>query len=207
MDIDVNISDIVLETNRLILRPWYDADLDDFYEYASVNGVGEMAGWKHHESKEESYHILHNFITLKSILAIVYKEHNKCIGSLGIHKSWANDIELFKNLKVKEIGYVLSKHYWGYGIMPEAVAAGLEFCFHDLQLDAVTCTHNIKNNQSRRVIEKSGFQIIEKTSLQTLQTPPDQHSLYYILIRPAYDQKSEPKLSGKNHRSSFTPFF
>ena len=39
-------------TERLILRPFCNDDLDDFYEYASVDGVGEMAGWDHHSSKE-----------------------------------------------------------------------------------------------------------------------------------------------------------
>ncbi len=27
-----------------------EEDVDDFFEYASVDGVGEMAGWKHHET-------------------------------------------------------------------------------------------------------------------------------------------------------------
>lgn len=44
MDAYIDISGICLETERLILRPWTKEDLDDFYEYASVDGVGEMAG-------------------------------------------------------------------------------------------------------------------------------------------------------------------
>ena len=52
-----------IETERLIFRPFKETDLKDFYEYASVAGVGEMAGWKHHESKEESKAILDSFIS------------------------------------------------------------------------------------------------------------------------------------------------
>ena len=48
MNAKIDISNVILKTNRLILRPWRLEDLDDFYEYASVEGVGEMAGWKHH---------------------------------------------------------------------------------------------------------------------------------------------------------------
>lgn len=36
MNIPVDISTTVLETERLILRPWCEDDLNDFYEYASL---------------------------------------------------------------------------------------------------------------------------------------------------------------------------
>ena len=84
MNIEVDITDVKIETNRLILRVFDDFDLDDFYEYASVEGVGEMAGWKHHASIEVSKMILDLFIREKKTFAIVYKENNKVIGSLGI---------------------------------------------------------------------------------------------------------------------------
>lgn len=38
MDIQIDISNIILETERLILRPWKELELEDFYEYASVPG-------------------------------------------------------------------------------------------------------------------------------------------------------------------------
>lgn len=48
MDITIDVSKTTIETDRLILRAWQDTDVNDFYEYASVEGVGEMAVWKHH---------------------------------------------------------------------------------------------------------------------------------------------------------------
>mgnify|MGYP007085942136 CR=1 FL=1 len=44
MNAEIDISNVVLRTERLILRPWQESDLDDFFGYASVDGVGEMAG-------------------------------------------------------------------------------------------------------------------------------------------------------------------
>ena len=38
------------------------SNLDDFFEYASVPGVGEAAGWTHHETKKDSEMILGMFI-------------------------------------------------------------------------------------------------------------------------------------------------
>lgn len=37
-----------LYTESIILRAWKQSDLHDFFNYAAVAGVGEMAGWKHH---------------------------------------------------------------------------------------------------------------------------------------------------------------
>ena len=54
MNVPIDISEVILTTERLTLRPWRLSDLDDFFEYASVDGVGQMAGWKPHENKEES---------------------------------------------------------------------------------------------------------------------------------------------------------
>ena len=45
MNKPIDISNVVISTPRLTLRPWRETDLADFYEYASVDGVGQMAGW------------------------------------------------------------------------------------------------------------------------------------------------------------------
>lgn len=78
---NIDITNVILKTNRLVLRAFKLTDLDDFYEYASVEGVVEMAGWKHHENKETSLEILNLFIKEKKTFALVYD--NKVIGSLG----------------------------------------------------------------------------------------------------------------------------
>lgn len=50
MNAQIDLIRIYLETDRLILRFWNEEDIFDFYEYASVEGVGEMADWKHHQN-------------------------------------------------------------------------------------------------------------------------------------------------------------
>ena len=66
MNAEFKINGIQIETDRLLLRSFKPSDLDDFYEYASVEGVGEMAGWKHHENKEISQ-VNFLFITNKKV--------------------------------------------------------------------------------------------------------------------------------------------
>jgi len=182
MDISIDISNITLETDRLLLRPWQEEDLNDFYKYASVEGVGEMAGWKHHESIEVSKQMLQSFISGRHVFAIVYKENNKVIGSLGLHKSWADDDSNYANLKVKEIGYVLSKDYWGQGLMAEAVKEVIRFCFEDYKLDALTVGHFSFNNQSRRVIEKCGFKFVKNSEFYAKHLGETYEDKKYILF-------------------------
>ena len=121
MNKEIDITGVTLKTDRLILRPWKETDLEDFYEYASVDGVGQMAGWTPHKDIEESQTILGRFINGKKTFAIEYS--GKVIGSLGIEMYNENNFPELSMLQGRSIGYVLAKPYWGQGIMPEAVKA------------------------------------------------------------------------------------
>ena len=162
------IGELVIETERLILRPFKQSDLHDFNEYASVPGVGEMAGWKHHETIEKTQEILDIFIKEDKTFAIVFKKNNKVIGSLGVEKYGLEEkLTEFESYYGREIGYVLSKDYWGKGIMPEAVGAVIKYLFNDLNLDFLTCGYYDFNNQSKRVQEKCGFKPYRKLVMDT----------------------------------------
>lgn len=150
-----DVTDIRIETPRLILRPWEEKDAADLFEYACVPGVGEAAGWNHHKSIEESRQIVEMFIREKKTFALELKETGKVIGSLGIEYLHPDPVEGEKY--GREIGYVLSKDYWGKGYMPEAVNAVIGYCFDILGYDYLTCGHFEKNSKSRRVVEKCGF--------------------------------------------------
>ena len=151
MNAQIDISGIRLTTERLILRPWQVDDLADLFAYASVDGVGQMAGWTPHKDMEESRTILSHFISGKHIFALVYQ--GKVIGSLGIECYNEAVYPELASLQGREIGYVLSKDYWGSGLMPEAVGAAIQYLFESVTLDFITVGHFIQNDRSRRVIE------------------------------------------------------
>lgn len=155
MNAPIDITNVVLKTERLTLRPFCQADLDDFFEYASVDGVGQMAGWQPHENKAKSQEILDRFIEGKKTFALVLD--GKVIGSLGIEQYNEEKFPELADKKAREIGYVLSKAYWGQGLMPEAVKEVIRYCFEDLGLDVLTCGHFVWNKQSARVQQKCGF--------------------------------------------------
>lgn len=155
MNHPIDISQVTLRTDRLLLRPWTPDDLQDFYEYASVDGVGQMAGWLPHQSIEESRAILNMFIAEKKTFAIEYQD--KVIGSLGIETYDEEQFPEFRSRNGRELGYVLSRDYWGLGLMPEAVRAVIRWLFDEVGLDFLLCCHFTDNDQSRRVQEKCGF--------------------------------------------------
>ena len=165
MNAEIDVTGVTLVTKRLILRPWKQSDLEDLYEYASVDGVGQMAGWPPHKSPEESQRILDMFIAGRRTFAI---EHcGKVIGSLGIEKYDEEQIRGFEDMKCREIGYVLSKDYWGQGLMPEAVGEVVRWLFEDIGLDVIFCGHFTRNRQSARVQEKCGFRHCADTRYET----------------------------------------
>lgn len=184
MNADFKINGKQIETDRLILRPFLPSDLDDFFEYASVEGVGERAGWKHHESKEESKEILDNFISQDHDFAIYSKKDNKVIGSLGVNEYGMEEkLTEFNGYKGREIGYVLSKAYWGQGIMPEAVKAVIDYLFVDLGLDFLTCGYYDFNKQSKRVQEKCGFKPYRKLVMST-RIGTEEPGVLNLLVNP-----------------------
>ena len=163
MNAIVDISNVVLETERLILRPWREADLNDFYEYASVDGVGQMAGWPPHENIEISKMILDSFIAGKKTFALEEKATGKVIGSIGIEEAERREAdERTAKKRGRELGYVLNKDYWGRGLMPEAVKRVIQYAFEEQGWDFLLCGHFHDNLQSKRVIEKSGFEFYKE---------------------------------------------
>ncbi|MBR2825669.1 MAG: GNAT family N-acetyltransferase [Solobacterium sp.] len=176
MNIPIDVSQTILHTNRLLLRPFKESDVDDLFEYASIDGVGQMAGWKPHQSKEESKAIIDLFINKKKTFAIEY--NNKVIGSIGIEMYDEKLFPELDSLKGREIGYVLSKDYWGRGIMPEGVQEVMRYLFEDLGVDFLMCAHFGYNHQSKRVIEKCGFIHYASTTKHTLIDTDEELEIY-----------------------------
>ena len=167
MNAEINISNVILETDRLILRIWELKDLDDFFEYASVEGVGEKAGWEHHKSKDKSLEILKMFIEEKKVFAIVLKENQKVIGSIGIEELSEELDKDLDNLLGRELGYVLNKDYWNKGIMTEAVSKVVDYCFNTLKLNFLMASYFNHNIASKKVLENLNFKFYKDIIIET----------------------------------------
>lgn len=181
MNPEIDISGITLNTERLVLRSWKESDLEDFFEYASVDGVGQLAGWLPHKSMEESRKILDKFIAQKKTFALEYQ--GKVIGSFGIICYDEENYPELASLRGRETGFVLSKAYWGQGLMPEAAKAVIQYLFESKNLDFVIAGHFERNRQSARVLQKCGFEYIKTIPYET-QYGTIETSVEHILYNP-----------------------
>ena len=143
---------MILETKRLILRPWCEADAEDLFTYASDPLVGPPAGWPPHTSVENSREIIRTVLSAPETYAVCLKENGKAIGSVGMHR---NDIA--EEDDEYELGYWIGRPFWGQGLIPEASHELIRHAFEDLGMNRIWCGHYDGNIKSRRVQEKLGF--------------------------------------------------
>lgn len=144
-----------LETPRLRLDGWTlsDEDIDGLYAYAKNPNVGPNAGWKPHESREESRQIIEELFLPNRVWAIREKETGRVIGSIGLEPDRRRE-----DVKSLEMGYSLAEESWGKGYMTEAARAVMDYAFTELGLVVLAICTGPENRRSQRVIEKCGFQ-------------------------------------------------
>ena len=165
----------MIETKRLIIRPWEESDAGALFKYASDPDIGPIAGWPPHTSVENSLEIIRTVFAAPETYAVVLKDTGEPVGSCGIMFSDSlHSVEMKQN--EAEIGYWIGKPYWGQGLIPEAVKTLLTRCFNDLHLDAAWCGYYDGNNKSKRVIEKCGFKF---------------HHTNYGMVSPLGDKRIE----------------
>ncbi len=146
---------MILETERLILRPWAKDDAEELYKYARDPEVGPAAGWPVHTSVENSREIILNVLSNPETYAVCLKENGNVIGSIGLKMGNATDMT-DRNDEC-ELGFWLGKPFWGQGLIPEAVHKILFHAFENLGMRAVWCGYYDGNTKSSRVQEKCGF--------------------------------------------------
>ena len=174
-----------LETKHTILRPFTEADAEDLFAYAKDPRVGPIAGWKPHESVEESREIIRTVFAAPNTFAVVERETGRVIGSAGFVQPRSGSRP---EAKAAEIGYALHPSWWGRGLMPEGVEELLRVGFTQLSLKEIWCTHYRENAQSRRVIEKSRF-TYAFTENVTDEFFPDRPTCFYFMTRSQWEQR------------------
>lgn len=74
----------MIETSRLILRPWQDEDAASLFRYASDPDIGPIAGWPPHTSVEHSLEIIRTVFSAPEVYAVVLKDTGEPVGCCGI---------------------------------------------------------------------------------------------------------------------------
>ncbi|MCR4562588.1 MAG: GNAT family N-acetyltransferase [Bacilli bacterium] len=148
-----------IETERLILRAIVDSDLEAvFYNYANDPEVTKYLTWNPHRSLDDTRMIFNYWKEQEKEgfeahrFGITFKHDDEVIGCIDVVRYIDG---------APEIGYVLSREYWGKGIMSEAFKAYVDYLFSEgfstLLIDA-----DERNIASNRVIVKTGFRFLNK---------------------------------------------
>ncbi len=145
-----------IETERLILRRFTVEDAGDMFEnWASDPEVTKFLTWPAHTSEDVTKTLLADWVTRYENgeyfnWAMELKETGKVIGNISV-------VKLNENTEAADIGYCMSRAYWGRELMPEALKAVMDFLFDKVGLNRVAACHDVNNPKSGRVMDKAGM--------------------------------------------------
>ena len=150
---------VVLETDRLTLRPLTVADLDEFMAMHSAPEVIETMGTygepaaidrlerNEREWRERGY----------GLMALLERDTGRFVGRSGL-KYWPEFDET-------EVGWVLHPGFWGHGFATEAARVCLDWGFRDLDVPYITAMIVPNNTRSLRVAERLGMAPVRSDKL------------------------------------------
>lgn len=147
---------IVLETERLVLRPFKEEDAEKMYSgWATDTDVTRYVTWKPHESIEETEKLIKMWMEENKDVEnyhwiIEFKDNKNVIGTIGL-------LGVDNKNENSEIGYCIRKDYWNKGITTEAAKVVLKYALNEVGFIRVTGRHDIENPASGKVMEKCGF--------------------------------------------------
>jgi len=150
--------DLVLETERLRLRPFSHADLDDLWPVVSDPEFPKHMSWRAHADRAETASFIdaaNARVTEGTGVTWAIEHAGHAIGCIGLEGMvWG-----MRALRVDraELGYWLAPAHWKRGLISEAADAAVRCGFHTIGLHKITVGCFVENLASRRVIEKLGF--------------------------------------------------
>jgi RimJ/RimL family protein N-acetyltransferase len=154
--------DGTVETERLILRPWRETDLDPLVEVFAKPDFWwypDQRGWTAAETADFLDAKLEQWATRGwAQWAVVYKP-DVLIGFLGLMPP----AFLPEVMPTVEIGWRLDPDYWGRGLATEGGHAGLRFGFETLGLDHLVSIYEPENVASGRVMQHLGMHLFLET--------------------------------------------
>ena len=146
---------MILETDRLRLRPWEETDAPSLYECAKDPRVGPAAGWSAHPDAEHSLNTIRKFLSSEGTFAITLKDNGIAIGAVGLSFRSTSKIDIGDD--EANVGYWIGVPFWNRGLVTEAVHELMRYAFEDLGISVLWCGYFDGNERSKRVQEKCGF--------------------------------------------------
>jgi 3-dehydroquinate dehydratase/shikimate dehydrogenase len=150
---------MMIRTERLILRPWQEADLEPFAQLNADPRVREyFPRVLSHQQSDASVKLFSDHIQRHGwgLWAASLIQTGEFIGFIGLQKV---DFQApFNKLSpAVEIGWRLAFNHWGKGYATEGAIAALQYGFEALSLKEIVSFTAVPNMRSRHVMEKIGM--------------------------------------------------
>ncbi|SIO35591.1 ribosomal-protein-alanine N-acetyltransferase [Singulisphaera sp. GP187] len=179
---DGTTSDRFLRSDRLLLRPWCEADLEPF---AAMNAdAAVMEYFSKTLNRQESDSLATRFRDLLDrqgygLWALEVPDVASFIGFVGLHH------ETFEApfTPCVEIGWRLARAHWGKGYATEAARGALRYGFERLGLDEIVSFTVPDNTRSRAVMERIGMTRSEAEDFDHPKLPVGHRLRRHVLYR------------------------
>lgn len=147
----------VIETERLILRPYTVCDAEDMYQnWASSDEVTRYLTWPTHTGADATRKLLELWVDNYQNPAVYHwgitlKGNDTVVGDISV-------VHMNEKTAAAELGWCMGQAWWGQGIMPEAALAVRDYLFDRVGFHRVEARHDKNNPKSGRVMQKIGMQ-------------------------------------------------
>lgn len=155
---------LILETERLLLRPLELSDADEMFAMDNQTEVHKYLWQSPTQSVEETIKIIE--MVQKQYqengigrFATILKETNEFIGWTGI--KFVNDHVENGNTNFYDYGYRLNPKFWGKGYATEASIAWLDYGFNQMNIEKMNAYTHHKNGASNHILGKVGMTMME----------------------------------------------
>ncbi len=141
-----------ISAERLLLRRFKPDDFAAmFANWASDPEVTRFVSFNPHSDMDETKEIIAKWVA-------EYGCDDTYHWAIELDGEVIGDIKIFtisdKHASC-ELGYVMSRKYWGRGYMTEAVKAVIAFLFMEVNMHRITAKHSTENPASGRVMQKA----------------------------------------------------
>ena len=155
---------LLLETERLILRPLELSDADSLFGLNKNPNVHKYLWQKPEEVIDESIKVIEYVNRQYSEnnigrFATILKETNEFIGWTGI--KFVNDHIENGNTNFYDYGYRLNEKFWNKGFETEASVFWLDYGFNQMKIDKMNAYTHAENGASNHILKKVGMQLME----------------------------------------------
>ena len=146
-----------IETPRLVLRPWRDADLDPWFVMNADPVVMEYfpKTYTREESDEMAQYLGARLDRSGYGSWVLEPRDGPDFGGIITLQEVPFEAHF---TPAKEVGWRLPTATWGKGLATEAAAAAIDFAFRTLGWDEIVAMTAVLNERSQRVMQRLGMQ-------------------------------------------------